>query len=326
MTEFEIDRCFELPEKKNGGSGGGSGGGGTGGGGGGNDPSAYQGDFPRSPDASRCDGMINITDRVCRQADGTFGLRWQWNDSALDCRDLTSKYAIDVSSSVDSNKKIRYITEPSSTKNGIIVNQVPSSFHSGQNMTMSVTPLNTFNQKISNAANKEFDSGQEFESCTELGVTPVSFNYFREITAPAPAPVDCSGGTWSAPSACMADDGVTVLTGEPGKCGAGITRSTRSGQTPAMYGGQCQTSSGTRCYVPCPSDEPADCVLAKYPSDHPTRAGQVHWNPAPGSADFQYMCCNVEPKGKVFQSADVLEDAQGSGKCDYTQEVTCSCP
>ena len=326
MTEFEIDRCFELPEKKNGGSGGGSGGGGTGGGGGGNDPSAYQGDFPRSPDASRCDGMINITDRVCRQADGTFGLRWQWNDSALDCRDLTSKYAIDVSSSVDSNKKIRYITEPSSTKNGIIVNQVPSSFHSGQNMTMSVTPLNTFNQKISNAAKKEFDSGEEFESCTELGVTPVSFNYFREITAPAPAPVDCSGGTWSAPSACMADDGVTVLTGEPGKCGAGITRSTRSGQTPAMYGGQCQTSSGTRCYVPCPSDEPADCVLAKYPSDHPTRAGQVHWNPAPGSADFQYMCCNVEPKGKVFQSADVLEDAQGSGKCDYTQEVTCSCP
>ena len=323
LGEFDTVQCLEWPENNsntntntNTNTGGGGGGGET----------EYKGDFPSSPDLSKCDGMIYINDRVCRQDDGTFGLRWQWNQSALECRDLTSKYAIDVSSSADSNKKLRYITEPSGTKNGLYFNQVPTTFHSGQNITMSVTPLNVFNQKISNGAETELDEGGQFESCTELGVTPVSFNYLREVTEAAPAPVDCTGGTWSAPSACMADDGVTILTGEPGKCGAGITRSTRSGQTPAMYGGTCQMTSGTRCTVPCPSDEPADCVLAKYPSDHPTRAGQVHWNPAPGSADFDYMCCNVEPKGKVFQSADVFEDAQGSGNCYFTREVTCSCP
>jgi hypothetical protein len=270
--------------------------------------------------------MIYINDRVCRQDDGTIGLRWEWNQSALDCRDLTSRYAIDVSSSADPDKKLRYITEPSSTKNGIIFNQIPTSFHSGQNITMTVTPINVFNQKISNGATEELDDGVEFETCDGIGVPPTSFYFLKEISESAPAPEDCTGGQWSAPSACMADDGVTVLTGESGKCGAGITHSTRSGHTPAKYGGDCKTSSGTRCYVPCQSEEPTDCVLAKYPSDHPTRAGQVHWNPAPDSADFQYMCCNVEPKGKVFQSADVFDDAQGKGKCQYTQEVTCSCP
>lgn len=317
---FDASMCFQWPEKGST-SGGGGGGSSTPGGGGGGNPASYTGDFAASAHFSSCDGAVAIK-RECRQADGSFGVRWD----TIMCTEHVAKFAVDISSSADATKTYRYITENSPGRNSIIINNVPSNFHSGQNITIKVIPLDQYEKKISTATENVLDKDSSYEKCEGIGGNPVAFALFKEVRAAPPAAVDCSGGTWSAPGSCMADDGVTVLTGEPGKCGAGITKRILSGYTPAQHGGTCKTEEGTRCYVPCPAESPSNCVLAKYPQTHPTRAGQILWNPAPATPDFNYMCCNVEPKGKVFQSADVLEDAQGTGTCQYTQEITCSCP
>jgi hypothetical protein len=323
---FDGSLCFTWPEKNsntttttttttNTGGGGGSV----------TNPALFTRDFVASAHFSECDGAVAIT-KECREelngGKGKVGIRWNTHM----CGEHVSKFAIDIFSSADTNKRYRYITEVSPNKNSIII-ELASSFYKDHNMTIIVTPLDQYNKKISTGTEVVLDKDSTYETCDSIGGTPVDFSWFKEVTDALPAPVDCAGGTWSAPGSCMGDDGNTVLTGEPGKCGAGITKSILTGYTAAQNGGTCKTESGTRCYVPCESAEPADCVLAKYPHNHPTMPNQVAWNPAPGTPDFNYMCCNVEPKGKIFQSADIFEDAQGeTGKCQYTQESTCSCP
>jgi hypothetical protein len=321
LGEFNGDTCFAWPEKKTASGGGSGSGSGSGGGGGGGNPASYTGDFPASAHFSKCDGAVAIL-RECRQSGGNFGVRW----NTIMCSEHVAKFGIDVVSSADASKKYRYITANAPGRNSIVISQVPRSFYSGHNITLIVTPLDQYEKKISTGTESVLDSISSYESCSGIGGSPVPFAQFKEVTAERPAPVDCTGGSWSAPGSCMADDGVTILTGEPGKCGAGITKRILSGYTQPKYGGTCKTEEGTRCYVPCPAETPSNCVLAKYPEDHPTRAGQIAWNPASGTPDFNYMCCSVDPKGKVFQSADVLEDAQGTGTCQYTQEISCSCP
>lgn len=330
FSNFDGSLCFTRPNE-----GGGSGGGGGGGGGSGFgsplgvggivvEAAAFTDDFPASAHFSECDGAVAIV-KECRELTNSgqarIGIRW---DTHM-CQEHVMKYAIDIFSSANTDKRYRYITANSPGKNAIIIDVIPPSFHDGHNITIIVTPLDQYNKKISTGTEVVLDT-ESYEICDGIGGNTTTFSLFREVTEAPPAPVDCTGGTWSAPGSCMADDGKTVLTGEPGKCGAGITKNLLMNYTPAQYGGTCNTEKGARCYVPCPSEEPADCVLAKYPQDHPTLPGKIAWNPAPGTPDYNFMCCQVEPKGKVFQSADVLEDAQGSGQCNYTQEVTCSCP
>ena len=323
FSNFESSLCFTWPNKNE--DGGGSGGGsGSGSGTPDDDPTLFTSDFPASAHFSTCDGAVTIT-KQCQQEVNNFkgkvGIRW----NTLMCQEHVSKFAIEIFSSADTNKRYRYITEVSPNKNSIIIELVKS-FYKDHNMTIIVTPLDQYNKKLATGAEVVLDKDSTYETCDSIGGTPVSFYWFKEVTEAPPAPVDCTGGAWSAPGSCMGDDGKTILTGEPGKCGAGITKSILTGYTPAQNGGACKTEEGTRCYVPCPGETPSDCVLARYANNHPTRAGQIAWNPAPGTPDFNYMCCSVEPKGKVFQSVDIFEDAQGTGNCHYTQEVTCSCP
>lgn len=327
FSNFDSSSCFKLPEDDKTGSPGAGGGGGfdVGLGGEVSEPAAFTGDFPASAHFSECDGAVAII-KECRElkdsGHASVGVRW---DTHM-CKEHVMKYSIDIFSSADTDKRYRYITSNSPGKNSIIISSIPYHFHTDQNITIIVTPLDQYNKKISTGTEVVLDSESTYEICDSVGGNPTGFGLFREVKEAPPAPVNCTGGTWSAPGSCMSDDGRTVLTGEPGKCGAGITKNILMDYTPAQYGGTCNTEKGTRCYVPCPSEEPADCVLAKYPQDHPTLPGSIAWNPAPGTPDYNYMCCHVEPKGKVFQSADVLEDAQGNGKCNYTQEITCSCP
>ena len=76
---------------------------------------------------------------------------------------------------------------------------------------------------------------------------------------------------------------------------------------------------------PCPAETPSDCVLARLPS------GQINWNPYPGTPDYNAACAEAcrtggGTTGQVYASADVLEDAVGSGRCTFSQTTTCTCP
>lgn len=326
--DFDTDKCLELfPEDDD--DGGGGGGGGDGGDGGSEDA-------PSSQDLTICGTQFFSNEsRTCFTGSEQVGVRWAWlnNDTASSCREKVAKYLVEISSSKDNHNTKKMYSVVGKDSNSIIISGAGSFMVQNgnkQNVKIYITPLDASGAKISQTAVAEVDtSSSNTDTCDAIGGTAVALSSFTDVSTSSSSSseggTDCVGGTWSAPGPCMADDGVTVLTGEPGKCGAGTAKLTLSGYTPPTGGGTCVTEKRERCTNPCPVETPTPCVLARLPN------GEINWNPYPGTPDYNATCrtqCAASGAAteSIFASADVLEDAQGTGACNYTQTTTCTCP
>jgi len=323
--DFDTEKCLELfPEDT---SDGGGGGGGGGGGSGGSE------NVPRSQDLTICGTQFFSNEsRTCFTGSEQVGVRWAWlnNDTASSCREKVAKYLVEVSSSMDNHNTKKMYNVLGKDANSVIISGASSlmtSSGNAQNVKIYITPLDASGAKISETAVAEVDTGSsDTDTCDAIGGTAVPLANFVQVTAgTAGTGEDCSGGTWSPPGPCMADDGVTELTGEVGKCGTGSALLTLSGQTPASAGGTCVVEKRDRCTKPCPVETPSDCVLARLPN------GEINWNPYPGTPDYNATCKQqCEASGatteEIYASADVMEDAVGTGNCHFTQTTTCTCP
>jgi hypothetical protein len=321
LEKFDVDRCFELPEEDDG-----SGGGGGGGGGG-------SAQTPESKDLVICDAQFFSNEsRTCFTGSQQVGVRWAWlnSDVASGCREKVGKYLIEVSSSSDNHNKKYMYKVVGKDANSIIISgasQLMTSSGNSQNVRIYITPLDSSGSKLSDTATAEVDTGSSnTDTCDVIGGAAVPFADFVPVTTQEEEnATDCVGGTWSDPGPCIADDGVTELTGEVGKCGAGTALRTLSGQTPASGGGSCVVEKRERCTKPCPVETPTPCVLARLPN------GEINWNPYPGTPDYNDTCKKQCAESgatteNIFASADVLEDAVGTGACNFTQTTTCTCP
>lgn len=320
--QFDADKCLTLPEEDGGGSGGGGSGGGV---------NTYGSDYAAAgEDLLVCfSTFFSNESRTCFTETSQVGVRWAWlnSDLASSCRDKVAKYFVEVSSSADNHNKKYAYTVVGKDANSIIISDASVLMVDGdnkQNVRLYITPLDASGAKITDTATAEVDVGSSAtESCDAIGGTAVAFSEFTELETPVEGSgTPCTGGTWSEAGPCMADDGVTEITGEPGACGAGTALKVLSGYT---GGPPCVTEKRERCAKECPEPTPTDCVLARLPN------GEINWNPYPGTPDYNATClaqCSAsgETTESIFASADVLEDAQGSGRCAYTQTTTCECP
>ena len=318
LDDFDMGKCLELfPEDTSGGGGGGGG----------------SQTVPDSQDLTICGTQFFSNEsRTCFTGSEQVGVRWAWlnSDTASSCRDKVAKYLVEVSSSIDNHNTKKMYNVLGKDANSVIISGASSLMTSGgnaQNVKIYITPLDASGAKISETAVAEVDTGSsDTDTCEAIGGTAVPFADFLQVTAGAAETGEgCSGGTWSPPGPCMADDGVTELTGEVGKCGTGSALLTLSGQTPASAGGSCLVEKRERCTKPCPEETPSDCLLARLPN------GEINWNPYPGTPDYIDTCktqCKASgaTTEQIFASADVLEDAVGTGNCYYTQTTTCECP
>ena len=332
LDDFDMDKCLEWPKKSTSNTtptstttpGGGGGGSQT---------------VPDSQDLTICGTQFFSNEsRTCFTGSEQVGVRWAWlnSDTASSCRDKVAKYLVEVSSSIDNHNTKKMYNVLGKDANSVIISGASSLMTSGgnaQNVKIYITPLDASGAKISETAVAEVDTGSsDTDTCEAIGGTAVPFADFLQVTAGAAETGEgCSGGTWSPPGPCMADDGVTELTGEVGKCGTGSALLTLSGQTPASAGGSCVVEKRERCTKPCPEETPSDCLLARLPPSPNGEEGGVVWNPYPGSPDY-IDACKTQCKAsgatteEIYQSANVLEDAVGEGGCTFSQETTCECP
>lgn len=319
LNNLDFEKCIQLPEE------------GDGSGGGGAAVETYGSDYAAAgEDLLVCfNTFFSNESRTCFTDTSQIGVRWAWlnSDLASSCREKVAKYFIEVSSSSDNhNKKYGYAVVGKDA-NSIIISDASAVMVDGenkQNVRLYITPLDASGAKIADTATAEVDVGSSAtESCDAIGGTAVPFSEFQELsTAVAESGTPCTGGTWSEPGPCIADDGVTELTGEPGACGAGTALKVLTGYT---GGPPCVTEKRERCAKECPEPTPTDCVLARLPN------GEINWNPYPGTPDYNSTCrtqcaASGATTESIFASADVLEDAQGNGQCAYTQTTTCECP
>ena len=330
--DFDTEKCLELfPEDTSdgGGSGSGSGSGGSGSGSG----SGGSGNVASSQHLTICGTQFFSNEsRTCFTGSEQVGVRWAWlnNDTASSCREKVAKYLVEVSSSMDNHNTKKMYNVLGKDANSVIISGASSlmtSSGNAQNVKIYITPLDASGAKISETAVAEVDTGSsDTDTCDAIGGTAVPLANFVQVTAgTAGTGEDCSGGTWSPPGPCMADDGVTELTGEVGKCGTGSALLTLSGQTPASAGGTCVVEKRDRCTKPCPVETPSDCVLARLPNV------DENWNPYPGTPDYNATCKQqCEASGatteEIYASVDVMEDAKGTGNCHFSQITTCTCP
>ena len=324
FDQFDADHCFAIPEDE-----GSSGSGGGGGEGGGVDTfgSSYA---AAGEDLLVCfSAFFSDESRTCFTDTSQIGVRWAWlnSDLASSCREKVAKYFIEVSSSSDNHNKKYGYSIVGKDANSIIISDASAVMVDGdnkQNVRLYITPLDASGAKITDTATAEVDVGSSAtETCDAIGGTAVAFSEFTELaTTVAESGTPCTGGTWSEPGPCMADDGITEITGEPGACGAGTALTVLTGYT---GGPPCVTEKRERCAKECAEPTPTDCVLARLPN------GEINWNPYPGTPDYNATCLSQcaasgAANESIFASADVLEDAQGNGQCAYTQTTTCECP
>ena len=316
--DFNTDKCLGWPDKENGSGGGGG-------------VQTYGSEYAAAgEDLLVCFAtFFSNESRTCFTDTSQIGVRWAWlnSDIASSCREKVAKYFIEVSSSSDNHNKKYAYTVVGKDANSIIISDASAVMVDGenkQNVRLYITPLDASDAKIADTATAEVDVGSSAtESCDAIGGTAVAFSEFKELsTAVAESGTPCTGGTWSEPGPCMADDGVTELTGEPGACGAGTALKVLTGYT---GGPPCVTEKRERCAKECAEPTPTDCVLARLPN------GEINWNPYPGTPDYNSTCrtqcaASGAETESIFASADVLEDAQGNGQCAYTQTTTCECP